>query len=491
MSILRKGKLKPQPSDVIEFTSSIKSDIHLIDAVIDINKAHVVMLAKQGIVESKDAAVILKALSKLDSRMPLDPSLEDVHMNVEAVVLKEVGEEVGGNLHVAKSRNDQVSAALRMTLRGYLLKILQALNDLQAALLKVAERHVSAILPGYSHLQQAQPTTVASHFLAYHDAIERVKRRLMGTYGTVNLSPMGACAVAGTSFPIDRQLVANLLGFDGLVESSIDAVSNRDFIIATLADFSLIMNHLSRFSGELILWTTSEFGFVSLPDELVSTSSIMPQKRNPVVLEVIRARAAQVYGNLHATLSTLHGLPSGYSLDFQEVNPLLWDACERVLSSTRAMTKLVSSLEFDEKRIRDALVSFTMATDLANELVKKFKLPFRTAYHVVGSIVNMLQKEGRSLRDLNARTLMTATEKVAGVKLNIRDEDIKRVVNVEASVASKTSRGGTAPTEVERMLKERVKELSVDVSWCRNEEKFLGKAKRKLEEAVRGLIQKT
>ncbi|MEM2936176.1 MAG: argininosuccinate lyase, partial [Candidatus Bathyarchaeia archaeon] len=326
MDILRQGKLSPAPPEVAEYTSSIRSDVHLVEPVIKVNKAHIVMLTKQGILGLGDAAVILKVLKELPPDMSLDPRMEDVHMQVEASVIEKLGETVGGKLHVAKSRNDQVATAVRMALRTRLLEVIQILIELRKTFLVRCDEYLEAIMPGYTHLQHAQPTTIAHYLLAYHDAFKRDTERLMDAYSRVNLSPMGAGALATTSFKIDRKLVAELLGFDGLLENSVDAVSTRDFVVEVLADLALIMTDLSRFSEEVVLWSASEFSAVELPDEYVSTSSIMPQKRNPVVAELIRAKTAHVYGDLMAVLTILKALPLSYNFDLQEVTPHLWSA---------------------------------------------------------------------------------------------------------------------------------------------------------------------
>ena len=275
--------------------SSRKDDARLADAVLAINKAHVAMLMEQKIIQWQDGAKILSALQKQDSKK-LDPNAEDVHMAVEEAVLAETGPEVGGNLHIAKSRNDQVTTAIRMALRNELLNIMQQIVDMQQSLLETASKHTETIILEYTHLQPAQPVTFAHYLLSHVDALGRDLQRLQGAYEHVNLCPLGAGALATTSFPINRKKTAELLGFNAVLENSIDAVGSRDFIVETQAALTLLAVNLSRFAEDLIIWSSAEFGTVELPDEFTSTSSIMPQKKNPEVLEVIRARASYALG---------------------------------------------------------------------------------------------------------------------------------------------------------------------------------------------------
>ena len=484
MSLLRKGKLAPKSDRVAEFTSSIKSDACLTEAVIRINKAHAVMLARRKLISKREAGLILKALAELNPKMPLDQDLEDVHMNVEAEVTRKVGEEIGGKMHLAKSRNDQVSAALRMVLRDYALAIIETLNGLQGALLEVARGHVSDVMPGYTHMQQAQPVTVAGYLLSYYDLLERGKNRLMGSYGRINSSPMGACAIAGTGFPIDRGLVAELLGFETVIENSMDATGSRDFLTETLADLSLLMTDLSRLSGDLILWSTSEFGFISLPDEFVSTSSIMPQKRNPEILEVIRARSAHVCGNFQAALMITQRTSAGYSLDLQELNPLVWDSCEKTHSSISMLAELLPAIKFNEGAMKRAMSGFITSTDLADALVRRANLPFRKAYHVVNAAIKKLLEEDKSLKDLDIGTLKHLTRKVGEAELKMSKEELRKTLDPEESVKF---RSGMAPKEVTAILDSRKKELSAGIAWHDANLKFIEDAYGKLEAAANKL----
>ena len=330
--ILHGGRISSMRKDVAKFTSSIKDDVKLSKAVIDINKAHVIMLMEQKIIKWSDGAKLLEALTK-HADIKLDPSSEDVHMAVEEAVLKEVGWEAGGNLHIAKSRNDQVATAIRMELRKNLLSLMLSVVQMQESLAEMAEKHVKTVILEYTHLQPAQPVTFAHYLLSHFDALERDLQRLQGTYERVNLCPMGAGALATTSFPINRERVAELLGFSGIVENSIDAVGSRDFILETTAVLTIIAVNLSRLAEDLIVWSSPDFGVIELPDGFTSTSSIMPQKKNPEVLEVIRARASHVLGDFVSSAAALKSLPSTYNLDFQEITPKLWESIESINNS--------------------------------------------------------------------------------------------------------------------------------------------------------------
>ncbi|MGB9842170.1 MAG: argininosuccinate lyase, partial [Candidatus Bathyarchaeales archaeon] len=393
--LLRGGRLSAVREDVAKFTSSMKDDLRLAEAVVAINKAHVIMLMEQKILKQADGAMLLQALAKCSGAV-LDASAEDVHMAVEEAVLKEVGETVGGNLHIAKSRNDQVATAIRVELRKELLTLMRAVAHVQEHLIEVAEDHLKTVILEYTHLQPAQPVTFAHYLLSHCAALERDLERLQNVYARVNLCPLGAGALATTSFPINRDRTAALLGFSGVAENSIDAVGSRDFVTETLAVLTLIAVNLSRFAEDLIIWSSPDFGVVELPDEFASTSSIMPQKKNPEVLEVIRARASHVLGDFVAAAATLKSLPSTYNLDFQEITPKLWASIETVRASLDMLHKLLPKLKVTRDVAGKANASFVAATELANLLVRKYDVPFRTAHKIVGAFVKALIEAQRT-----------------------------------------------------------------------------------------------
>ncbi|MEM2541735.1 MAG: argininosuccinate lyase, partial [Candidatus Methanomethylicia archaeon] len=369
--ILRGGIIIDKPSGKIaEYTSSILADEKIKKYVIDIVKAHVVMLTERNILKENESSQILKVLNELTD-FKLDPMLEDIHMNLESYIISKLGYSIGGNVNIAKSRNDQVATAIRMALRSELLNIAFKLIGLRKAILKRCCELIDAVMPGYTHLQHAQPITVSHLLLAHHDRLKRDIDRIKEVYSRVNISPMGAAALATSSFNIDRFRVAELLGFNGLVENSIDAVSSRDFIAEAVFTLSLIMTNLSSFAEEIILWNTLEFGFINLPDELVSTSSIMPQKRNPVIAELVRAKTGSIYGDLTAILTILKALPLSYNLDLQEATPHLWSACSIVSSTLDVMIDAVLKMKFNTDRLIETVrKGMSAATELANLLVR-------------------------------------------------------------------------------------------------------------------------
>jgi argininosuccinate lyase len=480
---LRGGRLGSKRDDVAAFTSSIKDDARLADAVIDINKAHVVMLMEQKIIKPNDAAKLLQALTaKLNLKM--DSSSEDVHMAVEEAVLQQAGPEVGGNMHIAKSRNDQVTTAIRMELRKNLIDLMLSVMQMQESLTEMAEKHLETVILEYTHLQPAQPVTFAHYLLSRFDALERDLQRLQAAYTRVNLCPMGAGALATTSFPINRERVADLLGFDGLVENSIDAVGSRDFILETIAALTLVAVNLSQLAEDLIVWSSPDFGVVELPDDFTSTSSMMPQKKNPEVPEVIRARASHVLGDFVAAAAIMKGTPSTYNLDFQEVTPKLWEAVESVQSSLKILAQLVLNLKVQSDVSEKGLKSFVAATELANMLVRKYSIPFRSAHKIVGSLVKLLIESKRTFKDATPELLQKVAQDNNGITLSIKAEDIAESVDPKKIVESYKVTGGPSPTEVSRALVARKKSLAEAKS-------NINKLKQALEDAEKRLDSTT
>ena len=481
--LLRGGRLSKVREDVAKFTSSMKDDERLTDAVIAINKAHVVMLIEQKIIKQKDGAKLLHALAKCSSAA-LDASAEDVHMAVEEAVLKEAGEAAGGNLHIAKSRNDQVATAIRMELRNALLNLMRAVAHVQDHLVEVAEDHMNTVILEYTHLQPAQPVTFAHYLLSHVEALERDLQRLQSAYTRVNLCPLGAGALATTSFPINRDRTAELLGFNGLAENSIDAVGSRDFITEPLAVLTLIAVNLSRFAEDLIIWSSPSFGVVELPDEFASTSSIMPQKKNPEVLEVIRARTSYVLGDFVASVAAVKSLPSTYNLDFQEITPKLWSAMENVRASLDMFHKLLPKLKVATDVAGKANTSFVAATELTNVLVREYEVPFRTAHKVVGAFVKSLIEAKLTFADATPALLQKAAKDVADIKLTVKVEGLKALADPLALVKACQVKGGPAPTEVKKALDAWKKKVLLTKSNILQMDKLLEEAENKLKNAV-------
>jgi argininosuccinate lyase len=456
--MLHGGRLGNIREDVAKFTSSRKDDARLAEAVLAINKAHVAMLMEQKIIQWQDGAKILKALQKL-SAQKLDPQAEDVHMAVEEAVLAETGVEVGGNLHIAKSRNDQVTTAIRIQLRSELLGIMLEVLEMQQSLLETAGKHTETVILAYTHLQPAQPVTFAHYLLSHFDALGRDLQRLQSVYERVNLCPLGACALATTSFPINRQKTAQLLGFFAVLENSIDAVGSRDFILETQSALALLAVNLSRLAEDLIIWSSPEFGTIELPDEFTSTSSIMPQKKNPEVLEVIRARASYALGDFVASAAAVKSLPSTYNLDFQEITPKLWASTDNLSSALNIFAKLIPNLKVSGNIEEKAAAGFVGATELANMLVLKYNVAFRTSHKIVGALVKALVDSKQTLQDATPQLLQKTAQETADVKLTVKNEDIVLCTNLRKLIETYKVLGGPSPAEVERTLTQRKKTM--------------------------------
>jgi argininosuccinate lyase len=483
---LRGGRLGSKRADVAEFTSSIKDDVRLAAAVIDINKAHVVMLMEQKIIKPQDAAKLLKALSsKLELKM--DASNEDVHMAVEEAILQKSGVEVAGNMHIGKSRNDQVATAIRIELRKQLFDLMQSAMQLQKSILETAEKHVETIILEYTHLQPAQPVTFAHYLLSRFDALERDLQRVQSAYVRVNLCPLGAGALATTSFPINRERVAELLGFNGLLENSIDAVGSRDFILESLAALTLAVVNLSQLAEDLVLWSSLGFGVVELPDDFTSTSSMMPQKKNPEVAEVVRARASHVLGDFVAATTIMKATPSTYNLDFQEVTPKLWEALESVNGSLQMMALLIPELKVQSDVNEKSLESFVAATELANMIVRKYGVPFRSAHKIIGAVVKKLIESKRTFRDATPALLAKVAKETAGISLKVKADDIAESVDPRKIVESHNVTGGPAPATVKKALAIRKKDMAQAKSNVEKLQQKLEEAKKTLESAAKSV----
>jgi argininosuccinate lyase len=452
--MLHGGRLGNVREDVAKFCSSRKDDVRLAEAVLAINKAHVAMLMEQKIIQWENGAKILAALQNL-SAQTLDPNAEDVHMAVEEAVLAETGPEVGGNLHVAKSRNDQVATAIRMRLRKELLCIMQEVQNMQQSLLETAFKHTETVILAYTHLQAAQPVTLAHYLLSHFDALGRDLARLESAYQRVNLCPLGAGALATTSFPINRKKTAGLLGFDAVLENSIDAVGSRDFILETQSALALLAVNLSRFAEDLIIWSSAEFGTVELPDEFTSTSSIMPQKKNPEVLEVIRARASYAMGDFVAALAIVKSLPTTYNLDLQEVTPKLWAVTDNLEASLNIFTQLIPNIKVSTNIQTKAAAGFVGATELANMLVAKYNVAFRTSHRIVGALVKALVDSKQTLFDATPALLQKIAKETANVELTVKSEDIVSCTNPRKLIETYKVQGGPSPAEVERAITQR------------------------------------
>ena len=481
--ILHGGRLASVREDVAKFTSSRKDDERLAAAVVEINKAHVTMLMEKEIIQWQAGAKILKALQK-QTGVKLDPAAEDVHMAVEEAVLKETGAEVGGNMHVAKSRNDQVTTAIRMQLRNELLQIMDKIVEMQANLLATAGKHIDTVVLEYTHLQAAQPVTFAHYLLSHNQALQRDLERLQSAYEHVNLCPLGSGAMATTSFPINRKRTTELLGFSAVLENSIDAVGSRDFILETQAALALLAVNLSRFAEDLIIWSSQEFDTVELPDEFTSTSSIMPQKKNPEALEVIRAHASYALGDFVASTAAVKSLPTTYNLDFQEVTPKLWASMDNLSASLSIFAALIPNLKVSTNVEGKAAAGFVGATELANMLVRKYNVAFRTAHKIAGALVKSLIDSKQTLLDATPELLQKVALESTDAKLAVKKEDLLDCTNPRKIVETYNVQGGPSPFEVKKAIKTSLKIMEQNKNSIAKLKNNQDDAKEKLNKVV-------
>ncbi len=448
------GRFSAEMADIaLDFSESIAADSRMAAEDIWGSEAHALMLAKCGIISRDDLKAILTELEKAREdlqagKLPLRRELEDIHMNVEVYVRQGAGPEMGGKLHTARSRNDQVVTDCRMHLRTRLLDIMEAVAALQKALLQRARGNERTVMPGYTHTQHAQPISVAFWLSSYVSMLARDQDRLWGAFQRTNRCPLGAAALAGTSFPTDRAYVAKLLGFDGVVEHALDAVGSRDFVAEALAALCILMSNLSRLAEEFVLFSTYEYGLLEIHDSLASGSSIMPQKKNPCIAELSRARAGLVYGRLMEILTLLKALPSGYNRDLQQDKPPLWQALDESEMTIRALEAMVRTVKFNTGRMRELVgKNFATATELANFLVANRGLPFRTCHEIVGGLVAQLIAEGKTLDD--HRRVQEILRR-HGQELSL--DEIEAVCDPQACLVRQVSLGSTGPDSVTALL---------------------------------------
>ena len=451
------GRFSAPPAEIMEeINASIGFDKVMAPQDIRGSKAHAEMLAEQGIISKTDAREIVKGLDAVLAEIEagtfrFSRKLEDVHMNVESR-LNEIAGPAARRLHTARSRNDQVALDFRLWIRDRLDELDEGLADLQRALAAKAETHAATVMPGFTHLQPAQPVTFGHHLLAYVEMVGRDRGRFADARRRLNECPLGAAALAGTSFPIDRQRTAEALGFDRPTANSLDSVSDRDFAMETLAAATIAAVHLSRFAEEIVLWMTPQFGFIRLSDGLTTGSSIMPQKRNPDAAELSRAKVGRIAGAFQSLVVVMKGLPLAYSKDMQEDKEVTFDALASLALAVTAMTRMVEDMEPNADAMRAAAGrGYSTATDLADWLVRTLKLPFRDAHHVTGTIVKEAERRGCDLEALPLDAMQAVEPRIT--------KDIYSVLSVENSVKSRTSHGGTAPQNVRKMARAWTKRL--------------------------------
>ena len=451
------GRFKSGPDAIMqEINASIGFDKRLYAQDIAGSKAHAAMLAQQGIISKSDAKEITRGLDQVQAeieqgKFTFSTALEDIHMNVEQR-LKDIIGEPAGRLHTARSRNDQIATDFRLYIRDTVDHLDGQLKDLQVALAEKAAAHAKTIMPGFTHLQVAQPITFGHHCLAYVEMLARDRSRLADARARMNESPLGAAALAGTSFPIDRTMTAKALGFDRPMRNSLDAVADRDFVLELLSAAAICATHLSRLAEEIVIWSTTQFRFVKLSDKFTTGSSIMPQKRNADAAELVRAKPGRILGALTSLLVVMKGLPLTYSKDMQEDKEPAFDAIDNLSLAIAATAGMVRDLVPNAEVMRLAAASgFSTATDLADWLVRTLKMPFRDAHHVAGSLVALAEKQGCDLPELKLADMQKIEKRIT--------KDVYKVLTVEASVASRTSFGGTAPSNVAREAKRWLKLL--------------------------------
>ncbi len=447
MNPMRSRFKKEVEKSVQDYTASVPFDQRLYKQDIAGSIAHAKMLAKQGIISDKDAELIVMALTSIREEIEggefaLRADLEDIHMNIEARLIERVGE-VGRKLHTARSRNDQIALDMRLFAKEAISQTIEKLVGLQRAFLDVAEANKDEIIPGYTHLQRAQPVLFAHHMLAYFEMLQRDVARFRDCLGRTDVLPLGSGALAGVPYPVDRDFLAKELGFSQISANSMDAVSDRDFVIEYQAAASITMMHLSRLAEELVLWSSAEFGFIELDDAYAMGSSIMPQKKNPDVAELARGKTGRVYGNLLAMLTVMKALPLSYNRDMQEDKEGLFDTVDTLLSTLEVFTGMVATLKVrGEKTRRATEEGYILATDLADYLVGK-GVPFREAHNIVGGLVQYAVEKGKTFKDLSLSEYKNFSP--------LFEEDVYSVT-VASSLAARDVPGGTAPWQVAQQL---------------------------------------
>jgi argininosuccinate lyase len=444
------GRFSVKPAELMQAINvSIGFDRKLAPQDLAGSRAHAAMLAATGVIAAADEAEIQDGLSQIEAEMiagtfPFRDEYEDIHMNVEQR-LKELKGDVAGRLHTARSRNDQVALDFRLWVRDACDHAVSGLEGLQRALLAQAESHAATVMPGFTHLQSAQPVTFGHHLMAYVEMFGRDAARFADARARMNESPLGAAALAGSSFPIDRHATAKALGFDAPMGNSMDAVASRDFALEALSAASICAINLSRIAEEIVIWTTPQFGFIALSDAFTTGSSIMPQKRNPDAAELVRAKAGRVFGALTALTLVMKGLPMSYGKDMQEDKVPAFEAFDALDLAISAMTGMIDDLTPNAERMAAAAgAGFSTATDLADWLVRNLNLPFRDAHHLTGQAVKRAETLGVDLPDLPLEQLQAIEPRIT--------EEVYKVLTPEASVASRTSYGGTAPSQVRAQI---------------------------------------
>ena len=479
--ILRRGRLATAPDEeIIKFTSSMDADKWIFEADIAVDLAHTVMLKEQGIIKDSDCAGILEGLLKIKEGGidKLDHTYEDIHISLESKLIDLVGEDVGGRMHSGRSRNDEVATCIRLVLRDELLGLMDDLALLRGSLYSTADKNIDTLMPGFTHLQHAQPTTLAHHLIAHANAFGRDFDRTQSAISRVNLCPLGAAAFASTGFNIDRTRTQTLLGFDDLVENSMDAVSSRDFLIESASVLANIMINLSKMAEEIVIWSTSEFDFIELDDMYASTSSIMPQKKNPDTAELVRGKSGVAIGSLMSLLSICKALPLSYNRDLQEATPNIWRSIETTRAAVRIMAGMVGTMKVNiDMMAEQSVAGFTTATELADTLVRVTGVPFRTAHQIVGVLARGSGEPTLGEIDAVAHSVIGGSLSGRG----LTEEMVREALDPTANIKKRNVTGGPAPDEVRRSINSQMAKLGKD-------EQELESLNKRIDDSISNLL---
>ena len=472
----------------LDYVSSLNDDVEI--ALYDIlgSQAHTIMLYENKIITKKEIKKILKGLENLKKeKFEKKSSSEDIHELIESLIIKRIGIDAGGKMHTARSRNDQVALDIRMKIRDDINIVCQCLLDTIKSLVLLAKKHQETIIPLYTHLQQAQVGLFSHYLLSYADALFRDLDRLYVTYGRVNENPLGAGPIGGTSIPIDRQSTGKMLGLKGIVENSIDATTTRDSMVEYISAVAILMTNLSRISKDFSIWSTSEFSFLELSDEFTSPSSVMPQKKNPDILEITRGKTSQVIGNLTSMLSTIQGLPSGYSRDLQQINPSIWSASKIVISALLIMESMLKTVVINKKNMKKAAEDgYIIAIDLAEKLVHH-DIPFRKSHQIIGRLVKLAHKSGKPISKLNESEVKKVIKgKEVSLKLLM---ELIQSTTITSSLHDRKSQGSSGISEQKRMIKDRMGKINAYQRGIKNRSNQVQNSLNNLNRKVKELTK--
>jgi argininosuccinate lyase len=472
----------------LDYVSSLNDDMEI--ALYDIlgSQAHTIMLYEKKIITKKEIKKILKGLENLKKeKFEKKSSSEDIHELIESLIIKRIGIDAGGKMHTARSRNDQVALDIRMKIRDDINIVCQCLLDTIKSLVLLAKKHQETIIPLYTHLQQAQVGLFSHYLLSYADALFRDLDRLYVTYGRVNENPLGAGPIGGTSIPIDRQSTGKMLGLKGIIENSIDATTTRDSMVEYISAVAILMTNLSRISKDFSIWSTSEFSFLELSDEFTSPSSVMPQKKNPDILEITRGKTSQVIGSLTSMLSTIQGLPSGYSRDLQQINPSIWSASKIVISALLIMESMLKTVVVNKKNMKKAAEDgYIIALDLAEKLVHH-DIPFRKSHQIIGRLVKFAHKSGKPISKLNESEVKKVIKgKEVSLKLLM---ELIQSTTITSSLHDRKSQGSSGISEQKRMIKDRMGKINAYQRGIKNRSNQVQNSLNNLNRKVKELTK--